>query len=502
MERRFNMDKAQQAIELILHNGLRKYKYKNSRASVAMLDSQDTSIKMNDRFVFITRTKEDLTHDYGTKGVVLTSQEAVLDHIGQATHWTPNVFRVGTYFDRNRKVIQGHEERNLKQINCFTVDIDTKDVTPGEIVLAAMDNRLGMPTVILESPKGYQAYFVLDNPLFISNKNDFRGLRSAKRISENIRRALNEQLPGVDLTCNDFGFFRMPNEENVVWMDADSTCNLAHLIEWSKDQDIGHRRSLFKVLSNKPSRTTQITEGWVQKVLSCTHIKGQKGVIGRDNALFTLALACYSSGKTEEEAYNLLDEFNTNLNSPLKNASIQKAIRSSFSGKYKGASKEFINHILEIWADGEATYSGVAPSQYWYKHKKAREDRVRSHWYEWEQDIIGFLKVQKNIEKGFVYFTQKELCEVLQIPRSTLNSVLKKSKQIYIHVIGKGSLRQTGLSTLAMLFNYAMKSKTEQMEKYIHCIKVIVPEAAERLQALLYKKKNTSPTNIIVLNTG
>ncbi|PFL22852.1 replication initiation protein, partial [Bacillus thuringiensis] len=111
----------------------------------------------------------------------------VLDHIGQATHWTPNIFRVGTYIDRNTKIIKGHEERNLKQINCFTVDIDTKDLTPGEIVLAAMDKQLGMPTVIVESVKGYQVYFVLDKPLFISNKNDFRGLRSAKRISENIR---------------------------------------------------------------------------------------------------------------------------------------------------------------------------------------------------------------------------------------------------------------------------------------------------------------------------
>lgn len=492
------MDKAQQAIELILHNGLRKYKYKNSRASVAMLDSQDTSIKMNDRFVFITRTKENLTHNYGTKGVVLTSQEAVLDHIGQATHWTPNVFRVGTYFDRNRKVIQGHEERNLKQINCFTVDIDTKDVTPGEIVLAAMDNRLGMPTVILESPKGYQAYFVLDNPLFISNRNDYVGLQSAKRISENIRKALNELLPAVDLTCNDFGFFRMPNEENVVWMDAESTCNLAHLIEWSKDQDIAHRRSLFKVLSDKPSRTKQIAEGWVQKVLACTHIRGQKGVIGRDNAIFTLALACYSSGMTEEDAYNLLDQFNTNLNSPLKNTSIQKAIRSAFSGKYKGANKEYINHILEVWSDGEVSFSGSVPSQYWYKHKKARKDRVRSHWYEWEQDIIGFLNAQKNTEKGFVYFTQKELCEALQISRSTLNSVLKKSKQIYIHVTGKGSQRKTGLSTLALLFNHAIGRNAEQKELYLDFVQSIIPNASERLYELTEERNN----DLIKLNTG
>jgi hypothetical protein len=490
--------KAQQAIELILHNGLRKYKYKNSRASIAMLDSQDTSSKMNDRFVFITRTKKDLTHQYGAKGVVLTSQESVLDHIGQATHWTPNVFRVGTYVDRNRKIIKGHEERNLKQINCFTVDIDTKDVTPGEIVLAAMDKQLGMPTVILESLKGYQAYFVLDNPLFISIKNDYLGLRSAKRISENIRKALSELLTGVDLTCNDFGFFRMPNEENVVWMEAESTCNLAHLIEWSKDQDIGHHRNLFTVLSNKPSRTTQITEGWVQKVLRCTHIRGQKGVIGRDNAVFTLALACYSSGMDEEDAYDLLDQFNTNLNNPLNNASIQKTIRSAFSGKYKGAKKEYVNQILELWSDEEASYSGVVPSQFWYKHKKVRKDRVRSHWYEWEQDIIGFLNMQRDTEKGFVYFTQKKLCEALQIPRSTLNNVLKKSKQIYIHVIGKGSQRQTGMSTLALIFNHAIARNTEQKELYIEFILSIVPGVAERLYELTAERNS----DVITLNTG
>ncbi|WP_243521981.1 hypothetical protein [Bacillus pseudomycoides] len=112
-----------------------------------------------------------------------------------------------------------------------------------------------------------------------------------------------------------------------------------------------------------------------------------------------------------------------------------------------------------IWADEEVECSSFAPSQYWYKHKKARKDRVRRHWYEWEQDTIGFLKAQK-----FVYF---KLCEALQIPRSTLNSVLKKSKQIYIHVIGKGSQRQTGPSTLALVFNHTIGRKTEQKELYL-----------------------------------
>lgn len=491
VERRSNMNQVQQAIELILHNGLRKYKYKNSRASISMLDSQDTSNKtnLNRRFVFITRTKDDLCHGMGTKGVVLTSEEAVVDHIGQATHWTPNIFTVGTYADERRKIIKGYEERNLQQINCFTVDIDTKEMTPGEIVLAAMDKQIGMPTLILETTKGYQAYFVLDNPLYITNRNDYLGLRSAKRISENIRKALNELLPGVDLTCNDFGFFRMPNEENIVWFDAERTCHLAHLIEWSKDQDIGHRRSLFKVLSNKPVRATQITEGWVQKLLSCLHIRGQKGVIGRDNAVFTLALACYASGKSEEDTYDLLDEFNSNLSHPLKDKEIHKVIRSAFSGKYQGASKKFIDWILETWSD-ETTVgpSFVTSPQHWYKFKKDREDRVRSHWYEWEQDIIEFLQKQKGHIRGFLYYTQKELCEALKIPRSTLNNVLKRSQKIYMHVFGKGSQRKTGLSTLAILLSHAMESTEEQREEYMSFIRSIVPGATVALVSLLQER--------------
>ncbi|MDR4985126.1 MULTISPECIES: hypothetical protein [Bacillus cereus group] len=63
----------------------------------------------------------------------------------------------------------------------------------------------------------------------------------------------------------------------------------------------------------------------------------------------------------------------------LKNTSIQKVIRSAFSGKYKGANKKYIKQILGNWADGETTLSEPVPSQYWYKQKKARKDRVRSH---------------------------------------------------------------------------------------------------------------------------
>ncbi|MEH7081055.1 primase C-terminal domain-containing protein, partial [Bacillus velezensis] len=265
----------------------------------------------------------------------------------------------------------------MQQINAFVVDIDSKASTPGEIVLAAMDKELGMPTLILESTKGYQVYFVLDKPSYVTNKYDYRCLAVAKRISENIRKALSEILPDVDHACNHFGFFRMPNEENIVHFDEESCVNFGELIAWSIDQDVAHRRNLFTVFTNNQGRSLQISDKWVEQVISCTEIKGKKGVIGRDNTVFTLALACFASGKSQGDTYDLLDEYNSKLDYPLKDKEIQKVIRSAFSGKYKGANKAHIENILETWTNVSIPVSSFNTPNGWYKHKKDREDRER-----------------------------------------------------------------------------------------------------------------------------
>ncbi len=487
---------ANKAIEMILHNGLRKYKVKNSNENIHILeeakklDSKNGNTKNKKGSIFITRSKEHLSTSIGTVGVVLTSQEAAFEHIGKVSHWTPNVFNYGTYVNNNKTVVKGHEERNLQQVNCFVVDIDTKKNTPGEIVLAAMDKQLNMPTLILETDKGYHVYFVLDEPMYVTNRKNYLGLTIAKRISENIRKALAEDLTGEDRTCNHFGFFRMPNDENIVWFNEDCTSNLAELMDWSKDQDIAHRRNLFTVFTNNSVTINQISQDWVQDFINCTNIKGSKGVLGRDNTAFTLALACYSSGKTEEETFDLLDQFNTNLNIPLKNNEIKKVIRSAFSGRYKGANKEHIQSILETWSDGNVSVPYFNAPNNWYKHKKERKDRVRSHWYEWEQDIINYLHNHQDTKKGFIYITQRSICEELNMAKSTLNTVLKKSNRIYMHVVGKGNQKETGLSTLAMLFNYAIHKKATHRNAFISLIQSINPKAGSVVLKLINKAKN------------
>ncbi|MDR4248528.1 replication initiation protein, partial [Bacillus thuringiensis] len=87
-----------------LHKGLRKYKSKNSKAGLVSIATQEkfeskvlNGKKNKKGSVFITRKKEDLSAKFGTRGVVLSSEKAVLDHVGQASHGTPNGNNFGTY---------------------------------------------------------------------------------------------------------------------------------------------------------------------------------------------------------------------------------------------------------------------------------------------------------------------------------------------------------------------------------------------------------------------
>ncbi|MEM5595081.1 hypothetical protein AAHH67_31470 [Niallia circulans] len=56
----------------------------------------------------------------------MTSYETLQEKHQQLSHWTPNTYRGGTYYDFKNRVIKGHNRENLKQINVIGFDIDTK----------------------------------------------------------------------------------------------------------------------------------------------------------------------------------------------------------------------------------------------------------------------------------------------------------------------------------------------------------------------------------------
>ncbi|EIQ7138211.1 hypothetical protein OPL79_002117 [Enterococcus faecalis] len=72
----------------VLKDGVRKYKYKNSKFKPV------GSSEGNKGAIFGYRSKDLMIQG---RGVVITSEEALGENEDQFTHWTPNVFSYGTY---------------------------------------------------------------------------------------------------------------------------------------------------------------------------------------------------------------------------------------------------------------------------------------------------------------------------------------------------------------------------------------------------------------------
>lgn len=367
---------------LILKEGLREYKYKNSHLKPVSLTDEG-----NRGAIFAYRSKTNMIQ---ARGLVLTSLEAVLENEGNFTHWTPNVYRYGSYSDEKRQITRGHSEDNLRQINTFYIDFDitssAEEMTTRDILTAAID--LGfMPTLILKSDKGYQAYFVLKEAAYVTSHSQFKVVKVAKAISQNLREYFARTLP-VDLTCNHFGIARIPRTDNIEFFDEDYTYSFHEWLNWSMKQ------SDLPFPSKKPNLTVisgtegikQVDEPWYQMLLQEGTIKGQKDLMGRNNVLFTLALANFSSGVSQSNCEDVLIRFNEQLAESVSEKEVMKAVKSAYSGKYEAASRDYVLHLCRSWISTDLKATDLFINQRWYKFKKKRSERKNSHLHEWEAD--------------------------------------------------------------------------------------------------------------------
>ena len=486
-----------QVFDAILHEGLTQYKKKNSNAALPLqIKAANEDKRSKKGAVFVVRSKADFQTN-GVKGYIVTSKETLVEDAPGLTHFTPNVYRQYGYTDEKRRMIHGFEERNLLQINTFVVDIDTTKHTVQDILLACMDQSIGLPTLIIASERGYQVYFVLEKPLFISNKNDFRGLTVAKRISDNLKRSLKEV--DADLFCNDFGFFRLPKESNIVFSQLQNTYSIAEFINWSMRQDDDIKRPLF-VVPTKLTKTSVVESEWFQALIQAVDVKGEKGQIGRNNAVFTLALVCFSEGWDKARTFDFIDEYNYRLRYPLHAAELRSILNSAYSGKYKGASKEYIEALLELHVHNGQSIQVYTAQQVWHKFKKERQDRTRSHYNEWEEDLINYITAEHNPSEPFIWRTQKEVCEAVGIPQSTLNQVLKTSTKLVKTVTGKGRYAKTGWTTVNLFIKYAVNLVQTAKANYRKQLIQVVEEWTENLEQNAGYKQLMKYLNKLFLN--
>ncbi|OTN94492.1 hypothetical protein A5810_000735 [Enterococcus faecium] len=103
----------------------------------------------------------------------------------------------------------------------------------------------------------------------------------------------------------------MPREDNVVHFEQEKVITIQELIDWSLSYQPREKRRQKKQVKHSLTEVTgygQINEPWVKMLMKNPFILGEKGLKGRNNAVFTLALAYYASGKNLEFCLNDLQE--------------------------------------------------------------------------------------------------------------------------------------------------------------------------------------------------
>lgn len=482
--------------QLILKDGLRQTKFKNSH--MKLICSAEEKMKGS---IFGFRSKANMVK---ARGIVLTSLEAVLENQANFTHWTPNVYCYGSYSDETRQITCGHSEDNLRQINTFYIDFDitssAEEMTTGDILTAAID--LGfMPTLILKTDKGYQAYFVLSEAAYVTAHSLFRVVKVAKAISQNLRNYFNQTLP-VDLICNHFGIARMPRTDNIAFFHADYTYSFQEWLDWSMKQ------SGLPFPSKKPNLTVisgtegikQVDEPWYHMLLNESNIKGAKALMGRNNVLFTLALANFSSGVSQGDCEVVLNDFNLGLDEPITTSELLKLVSSAYSGKYEGASRDYITLLCRAWVDEKLKHTDFFTHQRWYKFKKKRSERQKSHLHEWKADVMAYLE-KEGQETPFLQTTKKAIHEAIGIPERSLVRVLNvlKAEGKIFYRVKRGRNGGLRLAAIVSIFQSVIRLKKERQEAYLASISgffseplTLVKQAVLALETRLKKGQQLS----------
>ncbi|MCZ0890987.1 primase C-terminal domain-containing protein [Ligilactobacillus saerimneri] len=372
------------------------------------------------RFAF--RQKSDLATQTGT---LIHDVARLTDDT--YTHWTPNAFlskRTGRYQGK----MYGHAEENLKLITTFVVDIDSKHdvngnlIKPRDFYLLDKTQCAFEPTAVLSTPHGFQVYYVLKTPVYINAQK--HSISVAKRVSENLRQYLVAQGFPIDLACNHFGIARTPNSDNIALFTPENTIDFKAWVDWSTKYDGGQKPASMGFQAVK-TNIKLISQPWYKLLINAKQIAGTKGQIGRNNAIFTLALANYCSGVAEAQALRVMQVVNGRFADPLTTEEVARTVKSAYSGAYTAPKKSFIKKLVHTYVDPALTDKDLFVGGIWTHFKKDRADRQRSHYAEWIGDLVDFLTENCDADCLSIKLTTAELQDLLGIGRSSLAEVKK-----------------------------------------------------------------------------
>lgn len=470
--------------DFILHGSLEKYKFKNSKATdLERTNFKDTQSKnWKSARIAVTPNKDILKDGLG---LIIASEEALVQYGYKFSHWTPNPYNYlskekSNISDVNTYKVLNRTKDNVKQINTFVLDVD-EDIEYNELVQSLASAHINegaeMPNLYVKTPRGWHLYFVLDVP-FYAKGIEKKAIKVAEKVHGSLAYAISKYLP-VDNQCVFTGYFRLPTKDNVK-LFTNQYCSKAYMVRWSKkysEKNNLNRNVFYKSIANGH----ELTPEWVNYLLKEADVTSFGYGVGRNNTMFSVALYYYSKNVDIKEAENNIYALNQRLNKSLSHKDIEKVIKSAYSGRYGGAMREHVENLLEAFSDDRIAYSnsGVSINGFW-KHKKERKDRVRSHFDERKDDLERYLNEHTNKQKVFVKGSMSAIAKKLGMARSSLYAIFEKhinKGTIIKYTIKNGRYSETFIALKSVyiesLFEM-VKSLKNKKESYITAVRQLV----------------------------
>lgn len=478
------MDSISKIYDFILHGSIEKYKFNNSKAT----DLEKANFKAiqarnwRSARIAVTPNKDILKEGLG---LIIASEEALVQYGHKFSHWTPNPYNylskeTSNITNVNTYKVLNRTKDNVKQINTFVLDID-EDVEYNELVQclasAHINEGIEMPNLYVKTPRGWHLYFVLDTPFFAKGIEK-KAIKVAEKVHSSLAHAVSKYLP-IDNQCVSTGYFRLPTKDNVQ-LFTNQYCSKGYMVQWSKEysEKNGLNQNVFYKSINNGQ---ELTPEWVDYLLKEADVTSVGYGVGRNNTMFSVALYYYSKNVDIEVAENNLITFNQRLVKPLSNREVERVVKSAYSGRYGGAMREHVEGLLEAFSDGQIVYSNscVSINGFW-KHKKERKDRVRSHFDERKDDLESYLREHTNKQKVFVKGSMSAIAKKLGMARSSLYAIFEKhinKGTIIKYTIKNGRYSETFIALKSVyiesLFEL-VKSIKDKKGSYIKAIRHLV----------------------------
>lgn len=410
--------------------------------------------------IHATTDKESLASG---KSIVISSFATLERLNNHLSHWTPQVYMWGKANN------EGRDFNNLRFITCVGIETDEK-IDPNEIHYAAALNGLPSPSVILSTPRGLQWFYVFSNP-FLGTK----GRKAGRFVAEEIKRAFVKTINAKDAAESEvqlfadrgaysLGYFRIPRQDNIMYFNGQAL-NSEWALAWAKKHSNLHKRPAVAktALSRIYKKTGIMDDPAIQSIIHNVFLRGSKGKLGRNNAVFILALAMKYEGKDKNEIIDQIDQWNSQIKYPLKHTEIVRTVTSAMNDKYHAPKKDYVEELAGL--EMEFSFDIRTP-------KKERTEREQSHYSEWEQDIIELIEKECTAEAPYLCGSVRALAKHIgenspvgkAMNKSSLSDVLKSSKRLIVKTNGKkGRNARTYITTRTAL----LKSQKHEFKAFL-----------------------------------